>query len=80
MTGIIKKVVPGRQFGFITCNGMEYFFHRDDFYGHWTDLEIDLDKNLRIEVEFEIGDDKGRGPRAANVRRLDFPNEGPSIL
>lgn len=75
MIGIVKRVVAGRQFGFINCDGMEYFFHRDDFYGHWNDLEIDSEKKLRIEVEFEIGHDKGRGPRAMNVKRLDFPNQ-----
>lgn len=67
MTGIIKSMVFGKGYGFIKANdGIEYFFHRDDYVGEWNDLEH-FDKNSRILVEFGISDAKTRGPRAENV-------------
>lgn len=74
MRGIVRGVVVGRGFGFTRVNNKgEYFFHRDDFNGHWDDLVSDASVN-QIEVEFEPVDSL-KGLRAANVRRLDYPNE-----
>jgi cold shock CspA family protein len=64
-----------KQFGFIHSEGKNYFFHRDDFNGHWEDLEEDFEKLRSIKVEFvEVESDKG--PRAADIKRLDYPNQG----
>jgi cold shock CspA family protein len=75
MNGVIKNV-QDRGFGFIRSEGaVEYFFHRDDFLGHWDDLRNDIASKKVIRVEFEEMSSK-RGPRAANVKRTDWPNEG----
>ena len=75
MIGRIKNLVSEKRFGFIECQGTEYFFHRDDLIGFWDDLVEDFQKKrLSIQVEFEIGH-SNKGPRAANVKRLDHPNQ-----
>ena len=76
MKGIVKNVIANRNFGFIRANfnNIEYFFHREDFNGHWDDLVADLNRKERIEVEFEETK-SWKGPRASEVRRLDFPNQ-----
>jgi len=54
----------------------DYFFHRDDFNGHWEDLKRDFNSNVIIGVEFiEVGSNKGL--RAGQVNRLGHPNETP---
>ncbi len=63
-TGIVKKMVSDRGFGFITAeDGKDYFFHR-------TALAppLDFDRLITDEkVAFEI-ESSPRGPRATNVR------------
>jgi cold shock CspA family protein len=74
--GVVKPLMPGKMYGFIKVDGepKEYFFHKDDFDGFWEDLQADLlDRNAKIEVDFEIKQSE-KGPRAANVKRLDWPN------
>lgn len=79
MKGQLKNIIPQKNFGFIKVDGSEVFFHRSDFNGHWEDLEADFEKvrgkkGEFIELELEIVKSP-KGPRAANVRRLDFPNQ-----
>ena len=70
MKGIVKRIVSGKTFGFIAGDDdNEYFFHRDEFHGHWTDLESDLDSKKKVEVEFEPGGGP-KGPRASNVKLI----------
>jgi cold shock CspA family protein len=73
--GVVKNILVGKNFGFILSpqSGTEYFFHRQDFNGHWDDLISDHQGGHKIEVEF-IPSDAVRGPRASDVRRLDWPN------
>lgn len=78
MKGTIKSL-SDKKFGFVKgTNGVEYFFHRDDFSGFWDDLFHDFHEGLKshaqIEVTFEPGQGL-KGPRASNVKRLDFPNQ-----
>jgi cold shock CspA family protein len=73
MTGIVRAIVSKRHFGFIRSNGSDYFFHREDFNGFWEDLELDYTKD-QIQVTFDIVV-SNKGPRAANVKRTDFPNQ-----
>jgi cold shock CspA family protein len=73
MTGVVKKVIGQKQFGFIIADGTEYFFHRDDFNGHWEDLISDSETET-IEVQF-VPSTTAKGPRASDVRRTDFPNQ-----
>jgi len=63
-TGIIKKVVADRGFGFIAAeDGKEYFFHRDGL-----DASLNFDRlNGGEAVEFDI-EASPKGPRAAKVR------------
>lgn len=77
MNGHISNIVPKKNFGFIKTNDTEYFFHRSDFHGHWEDLEKDFNNKKRgevIKVNFDEAQ-SSKGPRAANVRREDFPNQ-----
>jgi CspA family cold shock protein len=62
-TGVIKKVVAERGFGFITADdAKEYFFHRDAL-----DAALNFDRLKGGEkVEFDI-EDGPRGPRATGV-------------
>jgi CspA family cold shock protein len=63
-TGIIKKVVADRGFGFITAEDeKEYFFHRGAL-----DSSLDFDRLTGGEhVLFEI-EASPKGPRASQVR------------
>lgn len=72
MTGKIARI-SGTTFGFIRKDGTDYFFHRDDFNGHWNDLMRDLDEG-DVEVKFTVAE-SAKGPRAANVSRIDHPNQ-----
>lgn len=78
MNGTIKNTTPKRAFGFIKGeDGIEYFFHRDDFNGHWEDLTDDLANKNIIHVTF-LPQAGTKGPRAGNVSRNDWPNQAPS--
>jgi CspA family cold shock protein len=62
-TGIVKKLVSDRGFGFITAeDGKDYFFHRDGL-----DRSLDFDRLAGGEkVAFEV-EASPRGPRAVKV-------------
>jgi cold shock CspA family protein len=76
MIGIVKNIVVKKAFGFIKAinKEQEYFFHRDDFNGHWYDLVNDWNNDEEVFVEFEVVP-APKGPRASKVRRTDFPNQ-----
>jgi cold shock CspA family protein len=76
MNGHVVKVLPDKNFGFIKAMGKEFFFHRSDFNGHWEDLVSDFQRQnpQTIKVTFDEAESL-KGPRAANVRREDFPNQ-----
>lgn len=78
MKGQIVRIVSQKAFGFIRAGDKEYFFHKDEFDGHWTDLSDDVNKHgATPECEFEIVVPVPvKGPRATKVRRLDYPNVG----
>ena len=75
MEGFIKGLIPGKHYGFIIdpATRKEYFFHKQDFSGHWDDLQDDMNRHFEIKVAFDIVDSP-KGPRASRVKRLDFPN------
>ena len=71
MVGVVVRVMKDRKFGFIRGrDNINYFFHKEDFNGHFDDLAADVMMKQNIEVEFIITESK-RGPRAGEVRRLD---------
>ncbi len=78
MNGKIRAVNM-KGYGFIKyTDGKEYFFHRSEFDGHWNDLVDDFESHKEIQVEFDVDTDSERtkkGPRARNVKRLDWPNQ-----
>ena len=75
MTGTVRNIVVAKAFGFISSEGKEYFFHKDDFTGHWVDLVNDYQASRdAVPVEFDVVKSP-KGPRAANVRRTDHPNQ-----
>jgi len=63
-TGIVKKVMADRGFGFITGDdGKDYFFHRS---GLEPSLDFDqLEGGERVAFEIEASP---KGPRAIHVR------------
>ncbi len=66
-TGVVKKVVADRGFGFIAADDTkEYFFHRSGI-----DSSLDFDRLVGGErVQFEI-EQSPKGPRAKLVRAAD---------
>lgn len=65
MTGKIKTLRTDRGFGFIKDDdGKEYFFHQSAIYGEGIDMLREGDS-----VEYTLGHDGPKGPRAENVRR-----------
>ena len=63
-TGIIKKIVSDRGFGFITGDdGKDYFFHRDSL-----DRTLDFDRLAGNEKVTFDGEANPRGPRAVRVK------------
>ena len=62
-TGVIKKIVHDRGFGFISArDGREIFFHRNSLNGtEFGELRNEL------EVEFEV-EKTQKGPCAINMR------------
>lgn len=65
MTGKIKTLRAEKGFGFIKDgSGKDYFFHRSAVYGEQLE-----DLREGDSVEFDLGPDGPKGPRAENVRR-----------
>ena len=63
-SGIVKKIVSDRGFGFITADddGKDYFFHRSALVP-----SLDFDRLVGGErVQFEVEQDP-KGARASNV-------------
>ncbi len=62
-TGIIKKVVADRGFGFITAeDGKEYFFHRGAIVAPLTFEQLSGGERVSFAVE-----ESPKGPRAVQV-------------
>lgn len=75
MDGTVIKVNGQKMFGFIRgTDGREYFFHRDEFTGHFEDLINDYEDGKIIRVSFEPTESP-KGKRANHVGRLDWPNQ-----
>lgn len=70
MRGTLRKLVSEKKYGFIKTEKTDYFFHKENFDGHWDDLATDHENGIEITMEFEpIRTDKGL--RAEEVRRVD---------
>ena len=67
MQGQLKKVFRDKSYGFVRSNNKDYFFHRDDFDGHWNDICDDFEKGILPEFTFEV-EQAEKGPRAVGVR------------
>lgn len=78
MKATIEKLEPRKGFGFLIAeDGNKYFFHKEDFLGHWIDLVTDFGvMSQSIHLDFQPGR-TSKGLRARNVNRLDFPNQHP---
>lgn len=67
MNGTIKTVVADRGFGFIRCEGMEYFFHRSGLNGcNYDDIVYRVQSGDIVRVTFDI-EESAKGPRANNI-------------
>lgn len=75
MEGRLASINEKKNYGFIHSEGRKYFFHRENFHGHWYDLYADYQNGTEIRMSFDEDSDRGKGPRATNVRRLDYPNQ-----
>ena len=65
MTGKIRKLLTDKGYGFIRDDGgTDYFFHQSAIYGEGIDMLREGDS-----VEYTLGRDGPKGPRAENVRR-----------
>lgn len=65
MTGIVKRVISDKMFGFIIGDdGTEYFFHKSALVREWSFDEVRA--GGRVQFDQEEGE---KGPRAANVER-----------
>jgi len=65
--GSIKKLVAEKGFGFISGDAGELFFHRS------TVIEGSFDslrQGQQVEYQVDNSSDRGRGPRAKDVRPL----------
>ena len=68
MTGIVKKIVEDRGFGFIKAdNGKDVFFHHSVCDNNCFDNLKEGDK-VEYTLADKIPDDKKKGPRAASVK------------
>ena len=69
MVGNIVRLITQKQFGFIRAGKAEYFFHKDDYLGDWSDLVGAYQtKDGELEVEFDAKETP-KGKRAENVQR-----------
>lgn len=70
MEGVIVKIVETKGFGFIKSNEnqKEYFFHRSDYQGDFSDLEAYFLDNPKegIQVNFDVVQ-SNKGLRAGKV-------------
>ena len=65
MTGTIRTLRVDKGFGFIKgAAGQEYFFHQSAIYGECIDMLREGDS-----VEYTLGEEGPKGPRAESVRR-----------
>ncbi len=68
-TGIIKKKIEGKDFGFIAPDGQnpgdkDIFFHKESL------VEVTLEElNEGDKVSYDV-EQSEKGPKAANVRRV----------
>lgn len=67
MNGIVRSLREKSGYGFIRANGIDYFFHREDFLNNWFDMVSDFNNDVKVEVEFEPKETP-KGPRASDVR------------
>lgn len=75
MEGTVARLIGEKGYGFIKGeDSKDYFFHRQDFNGHFDDLVTDFQtaKNLRVTFEWAPSP---KGLRASNVTRTDYPNQ-----
>lgn len=70
-------MIPGKVFAFIEAsNGNRLFIHKDDFEDDWDTLRALFGRgNKPIPVTFEMGEDLGKGPRAAKCKLLKFDDD-----
>jgi cold shock CspA family protein len=66
LTGVIKRLIPAKSFGFIaTEEGIDYFFHLTDLVG----LEFeDLVEGIKVDFEVKNHPGAGKAGAAQNVQ------------
>lgn len=62
-TGRVSRLIEDKGFGFITAEGIDYFFHHSQCITPFKELKF------KDKVQFNI-DDSPKGPRAKDVDRI----------
>lgn len=71
MTGSVARIMGQKGYGFIWGeDGVEYFFHKDDFAGSFDNLVDDVLRRGKIQVSFQTVQ-TAKGMRAHEVARMD---------
>ena len=65
-TGVIKKIVSDRGFGFIAGEHQDVFFHHSTVAEHAFD-QLQIGQTVEYELEADDEHRSGKGPRAATV-------------
>ena len=68
MNGTVKKKIEGRDYGFIAREGeaKDLFFHKDQLQGVTFE---ELKEGDAVTFDVVEGQEGGKGPSAANVKR-----------
>lgn len=67
MEGRLIRIYKDLRYGFIKCQGTDYFFHKDDYADNWSALVLDFERNSPVHLEFKP-DSTPKGLRARDVR------------
>lgn len=70
MTGIVRRLVADKGFGFIQAGSTDFFFHRDDYQDDWNVLVFDYNSGAQVKCKFEVVKST-KGPRAGTVIRVE---------
>ena len=67
VSGQLRRIYKELRYGFISCQGKDYFFHKEDYLDDWHMLCKEHNEITQIDLDFEpTRTDKGL--RARNVR------------
>lgn len=73
MIGFITRLPKNSDsFAFVKTREGDFFLHRDDFNGRWSDLIKAVNRGAHPKIEFEVSDRNDKGPRACNAKFMEY--------